>query len=555
MDRRSFLGAGVLALLAGTERGDVPEAVREAISGISSGRADVVWAATISDLRTSTPEEPALGVAAGYRKEDDGGGGLFAWNPASQAPEDGGTVFGPAAEENHRGRWRRLRRREDVFNVRHFGAHPDQPDNASAIQAAIDAAASAKGAVHVPDGTYRVASGLMMQPHTEMRGSEGGRTIIQKTTQSVGPDVHRYNRPYDTYDEYAVDSIVSVDNPGDASKFAKGVVLQNLQLRGKAWETKDKEDRSRYGLYAPRLFKGHFRNVTVSGVSDGFYFREIIVSSVEDCVATQVDRGFVVPTHKTGGGTSTRFDGCYTTRTDRWGYHLKGMSYTTLQGCACDMAGEDGNGGGYFLSLGRGISVISCGCESTSVPALRIEDSHVSVTGFKTYNMRGAASSYGSYLHVKSATVSFLGCVFDELVEPNRSRNARILDGSSVAFVHSGRPRGGRDDYVDDNSHLTVLDRGELHLHGAQTAAVRPDGIELDGQQVVHNRQPAVGHLEGLDDVDASGSLQALDEADPRVINANFARLQESINQILSVLGKDGHGLTDDEEVDRAGDG
>lgn len=169
--------------------------------------------------------------------------------------------------------------------------------------------------------------------------------------------------------------------------------------------------------------------------------------------------------------------------------------------------------------------------------------------------MYGATSSYGSYLHVKSATVSFLGCVFDELVEPNQSRNVRILDGSSVAFVHSGRPSGGRDDYVDDSSYLTVLERGELHLHGKQTAALHSEGIELDGQQVVHTCQPAVGHLDGLDDVDASGSLQSLDEADPRVINANFARLKESINQILSVLGKDGHGLTDDEGADRAGDG
>lgn len=507
----------------------------------------VKWAATIDELRASTPEDSALGVAAGYRDEGDGGGGLFAWNPESDEPVDGGTVFAPVSGGENTGRWERLERRDGVYNVRHFGAHPDREDNAPAFQAALDAAASAHGTVFVPDGMYRTASVLTMHPNTGMLGSEGGRTIIQKTNHSVGPDVRRYNRSYNTHDDYAVDSVLSIDNPGEEAKFAMNVVLQNLRLRGKARYTGEKEDRNQYGVYAPRIYKGHFRNVSVSGVSDGFLFREIIVSSVEDCVATQVGRGFVVPTHETGGGTSTRFNGCYTTRTDRWGYYLKGMSYTTMQGCACDMAGQEDRGGGYFISLGKGISIISCGCESTSAPALYIERSSVSVMGFKTYKVRGSAS-YSSYLHVKSAAVTFVSCLFDSLIDPKQTRNARILGGSSVAFIHSDRASGGRDNLVDDSSSLTILDQGELRVHedGGKTE-ITPDGVNVQDQRVLSHRQPAVGFLEGLDEVDTPGALETLDDdVVPETINANFARLQDSLNKVLRVLGREGHGLTED---------
>jgi hypothetical protein len=126
----------------------------------------------------------ALAKVRGYHEAGDRGGGRFAWKPAGAfASSDGGTVF--AARGG--GWWVRQRRREDVANVRWFGARGDGADvprkNARAFNEAI-ASLEDGGVVEVPGpATYIVGgsrSRIMMAEGITLRGTGGERVAELK---------------------------------------------------------------------------------------------------------------------------------------------------------------------------------------------------------------------------------------------------------------------------------------------------------------------------------------------------------------------------------------
>ena len=440
MERRDFLEGGIFASLLG------------AIAGCSSHQRastsvpSIRIAPTIEALRQLEPQEGVVYVK-GYHEPGDGGGGAFNWSEANVREPDGGIVltsarppYEPRAAKE--GRWLRIQEQHDVYYARQFGAHPDREDNTAAIQAAIDAAYTSGGTAYITSGTYRIAGVLMMKPGMALEGAAGASTTLLKTSRRKGPDIRRYNHVYDVYDEYNVDSIISIDRPDESLKFAQYVTLRNLRLNGLAAKTGDKADRNTFGVYAPRLMKACIENVTSTRVEQGFYFREIIVSRVEQCVASYVGIGFHV-SREAGGGTSTTFQACFVSRADQWGYLLRSLSYSSLNSCACDHAGSSESGGGYFVGVGHGISFISCGCEASYGPALRIMHSEVTVTGFKTYAIKGGPSASDSYIHVEDSKVTFIGSKFDEMNEPMQAKNARYLGQSHVVFIASDMPCGG----------------------------------------------------------------------------------------------------------------
>ena len=106
---------------------------------------------TVADLAALGGASRSGGAfVAGYHGAGDGGGGLFYWDGASTATDDGGLVIAPNGGGT--GRW--LRAQGGVVNVRWFGAHGDgvQSDTA-ALQAALNAGVAE---VFVPAGRYKV---------------------------------------------------------------------------------------------------------------------------------------------------------------------------------------------------------------------------------------------------------------------------------------------------------------------------------------------------------------------------------------------------------------
>lgn len=117
---------------------------------------DLMWFDTIVDglvkaAASVLPQPlPGAAVALGYRAPGDGGGGLFYWDGASDAPPDAGLVFAAEPARGH-GRWIRLNSLQSLsgstaqipngpLNVRWFGARGNgTADDTNAVQSAINA--------------------------------------------------------------------------------------------------------------------------------------------------------------------------------------------------------------------------------------------------------------------------------------------------------------------------------------------------------------------------------------------------------------------------------
>lgn len=98
---------------------------------------------TVGGMQQVTPLAPGDVVVAGYNIADDGGGGIFHYDPASVSTADSCTIFAPVTGP---GRWKRIY--SGAVNVDWCGA------NASGDQTAAFTAAAAFPSVTVPNRSY-----------------------------------------------------------------------------------------------------------------------------------------------------------------------------------------------------------------------------------------------------------------------------------------------------------------------------------------------------------------------------------------------------------------
>lgn len=543
MDRRSFLG-GALAGMTGTPAVHWARVV---------GTGDFQQVPTIEALR-ALEEGGGVVLVAGYFSAGDGGGGIFLWDPDA-VKHDGGDAIAPAGVDHEEqaptpGRWVRLRD-TGTYNARQYGAHPDQEDNSEALQACLNAASEAGGCAYLPAGVYHVSRPLVVQPNMSLRG-EGMKSVIKKTSNTNGPSLQRSVPNRDVQDAYDVDCVIAVDRPNTDLKFSPGVHIADLRIQGKGHPDWNLEERNAFGVYAPRLMRARIENVSVIGVDVGFHFNEIIVSRLSGCRASRGRIGFHVPDSQTGGGTSLSLINCYAAQMEEWGYRLRGLSYSTLVGCACDNVNKQGQAGGYFFGACHGITLAGCGCEATIAPVLRIQNTELMASGIKTYAIMGQEANRSgnttAYLMTENATVQFTGCRFPPLQRPGNTRNEIHEDGSRITYTSSEQPSGGRDAHVGQGAAIFCIGSPQNDAREDSTnVRLTPSGISVQGKSVVGRRVAAIGTVEDNTDGTAGQTVQRISSADAlEAINNNFATLTAQLERIRQVLGEEGHGLTED---------
>ena len=140
-EARTTLGLGSLATLTSITQANLASDVQNRVDTIAALKALTVTYATVMVL--------------GYYVAGDGGGGIFRWDGASSAADNGGTIIIPTAAPAN-GRWIRQVVGGTV-NVREFGAKGDGATNDTvAIQAAIDFSVANGMATVAPYGTFIV---------------------------------------------------------------------------------------------------------------------------------------------------------------------------------------------------------------------------------------------------------------------------------------------------------------------------------------------------------------------------------------------------------------
>jgi len=188
--RRGFLealgaavGASALAGCSASASDGRPSSAVEALVGATP----VSWIDAVNvDLRTATAYPAALGstvvIARGYAAANDGGGGVFSWDPTSATGDDGGTIIVPPISGAQAGRWVRIW--SDALDIRWFGAVAGSATaataNDAALQKAIAAAARANagvnaGRVLVPQGQWYISATIALtQIDSVLLTSAGG---------------------------------------------------------------------------------------------------------------------------------------------------------------------------------------------------------------------------------------------------------------------------------------------------------------------------------------------------------------------------------------------
>lgn len=143
----------------------------ETQSSVDSLATGVARATLVDALRLATGSSGDRRDLKGYTTEGDGGGGNFYWSD-TPATDDGGTILNSGGIGSSSSGWRRIY--SDTINTKWFGAKlDDSTDDTTAVQLAINAAATRSAIVDFGDNTAKVSTITISNP-THIRIGKGG---------------------------------------------------------------------------------------------------------------------------------------------------------------------------------------------------------------------------------------------------------------------------------------------------------------------------------------------------------------------------------------------
>lgn len=133
-------------------------------------------------------------VMLGYNSAGDGGAGIFRWDSASAAADNGGTIIQPAALPAT-GRWIRVGWSD--LTPHHWGAYGDNATNdATALQSAIDYLSSVGGGTLtcLPGKTYKLNTAPIVKDRVilDLNGATLRCTLTATGGADYGPRVRNY---------------------------------------------------------------------------------------------------------------------------------------------------------------------------------------------------------------------------------------------------------------------------------------------------------------------------------------------------------------------------
>ena len=220
------------------------------------------------------------------------------------------------------------------INILAFGASTSNADNQPNIQAAINRFSSEGGVIEVPAGNFTILLPLVLPVNggVTLKGVSSNESRILKsgTTPASGIPLRFIPNGGGATEDLNVDAVVICDHGDDSYHFR--LVLDNIYLRPDPATTG-------YGVYAPRLAQSQgIQSVIVGGATAQapFYTRDHWNSTWTRCDFQLGDFGFWVDPDTSTAGTSLTLTSCFVT-TCTFGYSLKGVIYSSLIDCACDL--------------------------------------------------------------------------------------------------------------------------------------------------------------------------------------------------------------------------
>jgi hypothetical protein len=356
------------------------------------------------------------------------------------------------------------------ISVRPFGATGDGvTDDWQAIQDALNFAAPLKRPVYipVPSVKYCISRPLVMDDSQQLIGESREQCLIEKTT-SLGPSpalgIVPVTRGGVTHNyDYDKNAIVIPRKPAGRA-YPNSIGIHNLTLRGKSGVAVE------YGVYAPRLARSDFSQVTVGGTTNGWFTYDswMCVFRRVECEDTIYGMRWEDDGSGNGTGTSCTFIDCFVNRCSTYGWYLFGLTYSTIISSASESI-EGLTAGSrpvaWFFNLCRGLSVVSCGSETVKGYVFRISGGSVNIRGGDFNPIFG--DTFGADTAVvqvdNGAKVTIDGGTrFGAITSPGNIYNEIVL-GSGTLLIYDGtvtRPSGG-------NTNPIFTGGGEIVVLGA----------------------------------------------------------------------------------------
>lgn len=384
-----------------------------------------------------------------------------------------------------------LRSPVDVHNVKHYGATGDgATDDATAIQAAIDAADSAGGGtVFVPSGTYLISTTLTTNPGVYLRGVSPKASIISS-------------------DAAAGNWAISVTGAGVSDYLNMGGITD---LKAKVNKL------GAHGIRAIDTYCYELRNLVVDGGTSASLLGDIGISleyGSEGSAFCRLDNIFIG--YFTGAGLVIDGDAVvvYSCRHMLTGVHIKGHSSNSTYGVKLLNTGTNH---GYFTVEGAA-TAIYMNKSKRQLFTVIIEDGD-SATHIEMVNTVRDCRFSGTINPAKLTLTSQHSNVFeterailiyddqgDKLVEFDYSGGAPIGGNQNVRFYGNTRVGDGITNYTN------LSDTGDLAFAGS--AGFYPRTLSQDGE-------PAAGT--GATQIDSGETVIWIDtnDADRRYLVYN----------------------------------
>jgi len=345
-----------------------------------------------------------------------------------------------------------------VYNVKdapYNAAGNGVADDTSAIQSAINAAASAKGVVYLPDGTYKITA-LLRLPVTgnlTLLGNSPPSTTIKKTTNTNGTTPNRTapNRTPTITDLYTVDSILAIDHPDNG--WGDNVRIENMTLEGGAGS------RNTYAIYAPRTSHLIVRNVTTKSCDYGFFTYDTWLALIESFESMTCKSVLSFSNDGSGAGSGTSLTASRVSANGaEIGFDIFGLTYSTFNSCACDNVTSGAERRAYKFNVAHGITLNSCGAEAITGEVIWANLSEIVVNGFYTWAIDGVSGLTFAYLWFEGSRAVLNSCKFVDFTVPRDSYNMIVQNGSQVVVSESRLPANGNPFTSYSNSVVVHLD-------------------------------------------------------------------------------------------------
>lgn len=343
-------------------------------------------------------------------------------------------------------------------------------DDTVAIQKAIDVAHAANGGeIYFPCGTYKTTAPIRTYWGVRLKGQAQFCVTIEKTTNTADT-LGSILFSGGVSDNFNVDSILSVvHDSGADTQYAS---IEELWLQGPT------STPNAYGIYAPRVGRFYWRNVSIDHAAVSVYTRTLWAATLEYVESRFATTGFShIGDGVNSAGASVRFVGTSCNQATSACYSMSGVVDLTMDTVGADFV----TGTAFQFTLCNG-TINSPDAEYITGQLFYLDNAKFTVNGMRNYSLTGQ-NGVAAIRVFDGGTLTLNDSNFAAFTSANGAYNLSIADGATVTSHNTTLPSGG-------NAYMGLTGGAKLiesnATVGYRVTTAHSVGMVMDGHTVLY---------------------------------------------------------------------